>query len=242
MSMTVSIAAKRIDPKLTRDQWERIALELFRGVYDGQMSRILKTLVRDARPETVAAILAQQYYIEPAIIKGAVQKFYDDLAFSGGQSALDDYSFTADWEPIADELFKMSRARAGWFARAMTETSQRQTQLVVRDWLQEDGGTVRQLRERLEPVWIGPRPDAAATTETTYIFAESRRVSWEAAGVWGYGINTRNDDRVRLTHATAAAQGPYPMSDREHYPPVFGDVNCRCTPFPVRENPNPNMR
>ena len=238
MSMTVVLTTKRISPKLTYDEWLVMALEIFQGVYDGQMSRIMKTLRRDAARETIEAILAYQYYIEPALVKASVQKFYDDMALAGGQDALDDYDLTADWNDVQEGLFVMSRARSGWFARAMTETSQRQTQLIVRDWLQTEGSTVGQLREQVAQVWKGPRPDAAATTETTYVFAESRRVSWEAAGVWGYGINTRNDDRVRDTHREAAANGPYPLSDREHYPPVYGDVNCRCTPYPVRENPN----
>ena len=236
--MSIVLATKRTDPKLTYDQWLQLALEIFRGVYDGQMARVMKTLARDADPATVAAIMARQYYIEPSLVKATVQKFYDDMALSGGQAALDDYDLTADWDDVQEGLFTMSRARSGWFARAMTETSQRQTQLIVRDWLQTEGSTVRQLREQVTQVWKGPRPNAAATTETTYVFAESRRVAWQASGVWGYGINTRNDDRVRDTHKEAAAQGPYPLSDREHYPPVYGDVNCRCTPYPVRENPN----
>lgn len=230
-------SVKRINPKLTREQWERIALELFMGVYDGQMGRVMKTLARDASPQTIAAVLSAQFDKEPPLVQDAVRKFYDDMAISGGQSEFYDFEFDVDWEPIKDELFTLSRARSHWFAAAMTETSQEQTQEVIAKWLQTEGSTVAELRESVRGVWIGPRPDAAATTETTYMFSESRFVSWEASGVWGYGINTRNDDRVRDTHAQAAAQGPYPLSDRDHRPPVFDDVNCRCTPYPVRVNP-----
>lgn len=235
--MRTTLTVKRIDPRLTRDQWERLAIKLFQGVYEGQMSRILKAIQR-AAPETIEAVMAQQYYIEPAVIKAAVQKFYDDVAFSGGEAALLDYEIYADWDTVQESLFRLSRARSGWFARAMTETSQRQTQLVVRDWLTTPAATVRDLREQVAAVWTGPRPSVAATTETTYMFSESRFVTWDQAGVWGYGINTRNDSRVRASHERAALDGPYPLSDTEHRPPIFGDPNCRCTPYPVMENPN----
>jgi hypothetical protein len=236
--MITTLTTKRIDPKLTREQWEEVAIKIFQGVYEGQMSRILKAINR-AAPDTIEAILSKQFYVEPTLIKAMVQRFYDDLAFSSGEAALYDYNIVADWDVVGDALFRLSRARAGWFARGMTETSQRQTQLVVRDWL--SGGeatTVRDLREAVSKVWTGPRPDAAATTETTYVYSESQFTAWQAAGdIWGYGINTRNDDRVRASHEAAALNGPYPLSDTEHRPPVYGDINCRCTPYPVRENP-----
>lgn len=236
MSMTI-LTVKRIDPSLPRLEWERIALELFKGVYMGQMSRIMNAIQR-ADPATVAAMLSEAFYLEPTLIETATRKFYDDMAYSGGQDALDDFDLTADHDEIRDSLTALSRARGGWFAKAMTETSIEQTHEKVSKWLDTEGGTVADLREEVAKVWTGPRPAAAATTETTFMFSESRFVSWEASGVWGYGVNTMNDDRVRDTHKDAAKNGPYPLSDRDHRPPVYGDVNCRCTAYPVREAPN----
>ena len=117
--MSTVLATKRTGPK-TYDDWFVIALEIFQGVYDGQMSRILKTLRRDAARETIAAIFARQYYIEPALIKASIQKLYDEMSLNGGQYALEDYDLTANWDDVQEGLFVMSRSRAGWFSRAIS--------------------------------------------------------------------------------------------------------------------------
>lgn len=218
------------------ERWERRAKPVFRTVYEGQMSRVSKAIGR-ASPETVQQFLAEQFRKEPALVKQAVILFYDNMARMVGEDALDDFALTASFDEINEALFRLSNERAGLFARAMTETSVRQSQVIVQDWLQTEGSTVGQLRARMRGVWTGPRPDVAATTETTFMASESKAVAWEAADVWGYNVHTMNDDLVRESHDEVADNGPYPMSDTQHRPPINGDPNCRCFISPEREAP-----
>lgn len=219
-----------------RAAWERRATPVFRGVYDAQMRRLLNAISR-ATPETIVVLLSEQWSKEPAVVQAAVQAFYDEMALAVGGAAFADLPTPDDWQVIADSLFTASRRRAGAFAATMTETSMKQTQDVIAAWLDTPEATTGELRDMMRGVWTGPRPDAAAVTETTYMYSQSRHTAWQAAGFWGYSIVTMNDGHVRPSHEEAAKNGPYPFSDTTHQPPVNDDVNCRCVSVPVLENP-----
>lgn len=227
---------KKINPRRYVDVWEQQAMELFERVYMGQYKRIGNAIKR-AENNTLEQYLSQQWRAEPDLVKQAVKQFYDEMAFGSAEQAARMWELPVDWDKANELLFRVSAERAGWFSRAMTETSMRQSQAVVRDWLQTEGGTLGDLVKQMERVWTGPRPLAAAITETTNLVAQSNIAAYKAAGVWGYNVYTMNDDRVRPTHTEVAQNGPYPLEDTEHTPPLFGDINCRCVTAPVREQP-----
>jgi len=231
--------------KITRNELdviERQALDVFAQVYDGQRSRIANAIQR-ANPETIAqfeAAIGSQWREEPGLVEAAARQWYDDTARGVGLDTIQDYGMDLEWADVNDSMLDMSRARAGWFGRVMTETSMDQTQAVITKWLETEGVTIGELTEQMQGIWTGPRPDAAAITETTNIAAQSQVVAFNEAGWWGYNVHTMNDSLVRPSHTATAKGGPYPMSDTDHMPPINGDVNCRCFISPVMEDPSAN--
>jgi len=226
--------------KLTRSQLdtlERIAFDVFEQAYTGQYGRI-KNAIQRAAPDTLAAFDSSDIWeLEPELVEKAVRKWYEDNAVRIGRDTFDTIDLDTDWRDVNKTLLETSKARAGWFARAMTETSMEQSQEVITKWLDTEGGTIGDLVDSMQGVWTGPRPQTAALTETTNLVSQSETAVGIAAGYWGYGVVTRNDSSVRPAHAEAASNGPWPMSDTEHKPPVNGDYNCRCQMYLVREAP-----
>ena len=229
--------------KLTRnelDAIERVAVDVFASVYDGQRDRIANAIQR-ASPKTQAefeAAIGSMWREEPGLVEAAARAWYDDTARGVGIDTIRDYGMDVEWNDVSDAMLKMSGERAAWFSRAMTETSMDQTQDVITKWLKTEGSTIGELEEQMNSVWTGPRPATAAVTETTEIVAKSTAVTIIESGWWGYNLRTMNDNRVRPSHTEAAAGGPYPISDTDHQPPVNDDPGCRCIITPVMEDPN----
>ena len=228
-------AAKRIT-RSEIDVLEQLALEIFEAAYLGQYNRIGKAIQR-AKPETLQQFLDEQWEEEPELVERSVRKWYDDTAEDVGLDTIETYGLDVKWAEVNDSLLETSAARASWFSRAMTETSIEQTQEVIGKWLETEGQTLGMLEDTLKGVWTGPRPLAAAITETTNIVAQSEIAVGLAEGAWGYDVHTMNDDRVRPHHTATAKGGPYPISDTEHLPPIMDDINCRCFITLVMEQP-----
>ena len=220
-----------------RNKWEREALEVFRRVYLNQWNRT-RRVIRGAERAELRGLLEQFFQNDPVRVAGEAGPFFDDLMSEVSAAALREIGSSADPDPIMEAIIKLSDDTAAVFANTMTATSRRMTFSIIESWLLDEGATIGDLTRRLERIWTGPRPDAAATTESTRLVAESRRVAWEANGaIWGYEVRTKNDGRVRPTHKEIAENGPYPLSDTSHLPPLNGDVNCRCTIVAVLEPP-----
>ena len=220
-----------------RNKWEREALEVFRRVYLNQWNRT-RRVIRGTERAELRGLLEQFFQNDPTRVAADVGPFFDDLMSEVSAAALREIGSSADPDPIMEAIIKLSDDTAAIFANTMTATSRRMTFSIIESWLLDEGATIGDLTRRLERIWTGPRPDAAATTESTRLVAESRRVAWEANGqIWGYEVRTKNDGRVRPRHKEIAANGPYPLSDTSHLPPLNGDVNCRCTIVAVLEPP-----
>lgn len=220
-----------------RNKWEREALEVFRRAYLNQWNRTRRVIRQSERDELLQA-LEQLFSSEPQAVAREVRPFFDSLMTEVSAAALREVGASADPDPVIQAIINLSNDESLVFANRITETSRRMTYSIVESWLLDDGATIGQLTDRLSRIWTGPRPDAAATTESTRLVAESRRVAWDANGaIWGYEVRTKNDGRVRPTHKEVANNGPYPLSDTQHLPPINGDVNCRCTIVAVVEPP-----
>ena len=226
--------------KLTREEIdviEQLAFQIFDEAYQGQYRRI-KNAIKRAKPSTLQKFLTNpQWELEPDLVDRAVRKWYDDTVGDVGLDTIRTYGMDVQWKDVNEGLLKVSAKRAGWFAKAMTETSMEQTQEVIGKWLKEEGETIADLTDMLSTVWTGPRPRAAAVTETTNIVTESEIAIGIAEGYWGYDVHTSNDNRVRPSHTETAKNGPYPMKDTEHRPPINGDIVCRCIITLVMEAP-----
>ena len=220
-----------------RNKWEREALEVFRRVYLNQWNRT-RRVIRGSERAELRGLLEQFFQNDPTRVASDVGPFFDDLMSEVSAAALREIGSSADPDPIMEAIIKLSDDTAAIFANTMTATSRRMTFSIIESWLLDEDATIGDLTRRLERIWTGPRPDAAATTESTRLVAESRRVAWAANGaIWGYEVRTKNDGRVRPTHKEIAENGPYPPSDTSHLPPLNGDVNCRCTIVAVLEPP-----
>ena len=229
--------AKRLTPNEV-DVIEQLALEMFEEAYLGQYNRISKAIQR-AKPTTLARFEAAAIWDdEPELVTEAVQKWYDDNFVATGRDVFDSIDLDAEWADVNTALLDTSKARAGWFGNAMTETSLEQTQGVITKWLDTEGSTIGELASDMQSIWTGPRPQTAALTETTNLVSQSEVTVGIAAGYWGYEVVTRNDSSVRPTHEATATGGPYPMSDTAHMPPINDDYNCRCRLVLVRKDPN----
>lgn len=232
--------------RLTRNEVDTLvqqAVPVFEEAYLGQWRRIVNAINR-ASPRTQAQFdAAIRAFLrgegddsEPELVQRSVQGWYNRNFVEIGRDTFRDTGLDEiEWSDINDSLLETSRARAGWFSRAMTETSVEQTQDKIAKWLDTEGGTIGELQADMKSIWTGPRPDVAALTETTNLATQSQVTVGKAAGYWGYNVRTRNDSSVRPEHKQIADDGPYPFSDTEHMPPL--DYNCRCFITFVREEP-----
>ena len=225
-------------PASERDSWELRALKVFTRAYAEQQGRILPILLKADRDD-ILRLIGELFDGESDEVQAAVASFMDDLAEAVSAAAFVEAGVSADPDTVILAINQLVDETARIFATTMSENSRRLTFSIAESWLQTPGATVGDLRKRMRRVWKGPRPDAAATTETTRLVARTRLTSWQASGViWGYDVRTKNDDRVREDHRLIAAAGPYRLDDLRGMPPINGDINCRCVISPVVEDPN----
>ena len=232
-----------------RDDVEAQALDAMIELYGDQMARILAALGSVNLQTLTAAQLAALFADEPELTAAAYIEFWlpiaEALALAGvidlvgaGNPALNPAG-SALSDGVETLLERYMRLTGELFGEQISDNSRQLTFEVIQNWRVDEGATVADLRQSLRKVWEGPRPEFAATTETTRIVAESRGIAWREAEFWGFDIVTRGI-RTRETHQAVADAGPYPMSlwDEQHVPPLFGDVNCFCDVLPVVEDPN----
>lgn len=221
-----------IDPfkDAIRDDADADAVSVFIAAYQAQGERLEQALSELTDIEIGA--LEAFWIAEPANVRLAVSNFYNQTAQSiarAGIGRLGDIK--VDWSQINTAALRVARERVVWFAETMTKTSRGMSADVIRAWIAEPT-TFDELIERLRHVFEGSRPDVAATTEVTAIFAEAQIEAWAESGVVdGYNVVTANDERVRASHTEVAKNGPYPLTDTVHRPPL--DINCRCDVSPV---------
>jgi len=253
--MTTLTPTKQSQAEDERDDIERRALTFFRRLYREQGERTL-AVIDDADEAELERRIAELYTDEPARGANEFFRFWQPIAVAVGVSALLGLPGDAGGgglndagnglsDPFNDDLTRYLREMSRLFGDRYSQSSLEATFGVIQNW-RDEGGTVADLRRQLAPVWSGPRPNAAATTETTRIVNQTRVNAWSEVGVWGYRLQTAGDGvvsaggRVRDHHQERADNGPYPIGDPQGIAPVDGDVNCRCLNFPVVENPNAN--
>lgn len=162
----------------------------------------------------------------------AVLPFYDETTVQAAQAGLKQLPIGVDWEQVNEAVLRLAQREAARFAEQATSTSRTQTSQVIADWV-KTGGTMPELIDRVARVWEGPRPDVAATTETTRIFAQGNAAAWEASNVVeGATIKTANDERV-CPICGALADTDVPLDGE--LPPFHG--GCRCWIVPRVKKP-----
>lgn len=218
-------ATKRVDKEL--ENLIGRSASFFAVVYGDQKDRLAAWLHLHG-----AAGLDAFFGDDEQLVTKAVSPWFLHNLTATARQAFRALELTTDFVDVAAVIERLAEEMAADFAKEMTATSLLATEAKVAEWLAE-GGTIGDLIEQLTPIWEGPRPDAAAVTESTRLLSRGRVDSWRASGVVsGYQPRHRNDDRVRERHRQIAADGPYSLDDTEHLPP-YGDVNCRCWVVPV---------
>lgn len=137
-----------------------------------------------------------------------------------------------DYSQVNQAVLALAQREAARFADGATATSQAQTSQAIAEWI-ATGGTLPDLISQVRRTWEGARPDVAAVTELTRIYATGNAAAWEASGVvravtW----RTTNDALV------CPICGP--LADTEvdfdgELPPAH--PNCRCWISPVVKGP-----
>lgn len=220
-----------------RNKWEKESLKTFIDIYLRQWRRTQR-VINQAERDELRQLVADLYRGEPAAVRLEVQKLFDDIIEDVAIATLRELTGPPpDPDIFQDAMLQLAARNAALFSSQISENSLRLSYSVIDDWLQTPGSTVQDLTARMERIWRGPRPAAAATTETTRLLAETRIETFKQYGAWGFKVQTRNDDRVRPEHVQYAADGPYPLDRTDRLPP-FGDVNCRCTITAVMFDPN----
>lgn len=151
---------------------------------------------------------------------------FDDIAKAAAQEGLDYLPVTVDYSKVNLAVLKLAQERAKFFATQSIDTSRAALNAIVANWI-ETGGTMADLIDRVGEVWEGSRPDVAAATEVTDLFASGNLAAWrESDVVEGYSVNTAEDANVDEICIEISQGGMYPLDDEEHKPPFH--PNCRC--------------
>lgn len=185
---------------------------------DDELRAFLSNLFSDMRADEVDAVTQD------------VLPFYQDVIGAGADEGASLVP-SVDWDLVNQDVLQLARDRAQWFAENMVDASYSQLDSVVGDWI-ESGGTLQDLLDQVdESVWGGDRPDLAAITETTTLFAEGNLLAFRSSGVVdAYNVNTANDDKVCQVCLDASENGPYPIDDDEHKPAFHPGDRCWITP------------
>lgn len=211
-----------------RDRWEDDSLKTFISIYLRQWRRTRAAIV-DAERNEVRQLIGELYRGEPAAVRLEAQRLFDNMVEDIANHTITEVDATLEQpDDLTDTILRLSAENAVRFANQISENSLRLAYSVVDKWLETEGSTTGELYARMQRIWRGPRPKAAATTETTRLYNATRYETFKSMGVWGFRPQHRNDDRVRPSHRDYAAQGPYPL-DRVDMIPPYGDINCRCT-------------
>lgn len=124
------------------------------------------------------------------------------------------------------------------FSKTMSENSLKMVYSYIDVWLDTPSMTQADLFARMEMMWDG-RSKTAAVTEVTRMVNKTTALTFEEVGIERFGINTRNDNRVRPHHAEYAAEGErmggYPVTRTDRIPPFTEsrDIGCRCTIYAI---------
>lgn len=175
---------------------------------------------------------AQFWGDEPAKIAQDALPFYDETMAQAAQAGLDALPIGVDWGQVNQAVLQLAQQEAARFAQQATATSEGQVSQVVADWI-KTGGDMPDLISRVALVWEGPRPDVAAVSEVTRLYAQGNAAAWGVSNVVdGATIKTANDDRV-CPICGPLADTDVPLDGE--LPPFHG--GCRCWIVPRVKKP-----
>ena len=229
-----------------RNSIERDAITFFSALYSDQAELNAALFQGDSLDPEIRRLMLELYAGVPESAATEYVSYWSTVAVGVGNNAMLfsnlDHELGQDY---ARGLSGYLELMGDLFGDRYSTTSLENTFDTIERWRDTPGATMGDLRESLDTVWVGPRPDMAAVTETTRIVTESRALAWQDADTWGFNVRTAEDGRVsaggrvRDHHQDAADNGPYPWSAQNvTNTPPFGDVNCRCSISPVVRNPN----
>lgn len=211
-----------------RAKAEAEAKRKFKALY-GAHGRRIASAIRSGDGEPSAAF----WRGEPQHLEQDALAFYEETAAAAGRAGLDELPISVDWEQVNEAVAELARSEARRFAEQATDTSKARTSQVIADWV-ERGGTMDELISQVAGVWEGARPDVAAVTEVTRLYATGNATAWEASSavtamVW----RTAEDERV------CDVCGPLDDTEVEFggaLPPAH--PNCRCWVVPRVKGPS----
>jgi SPP1 gp7 family putative phage head morphogenesis protein len=149
----------------------------------------------------------------------------------GGVDALDPgMRVLVDFDHINTDALDFARRYRYDLIKGITETTRRQTQKAVSDWI-SSGAPLDALEAVLQKTFGSVRANMIAVTEVTRVFAEGNAAAWSSAGLvdkvrW----NTAKDDLVCPICQPRAGE-EYDLNDVTHRPPAH--IRCRCWLQPV---------
>ena len=155
------------------------------------------------------------------------------LGVEGGTLLLPSNAKTSvDYDYINSHVMEYAKNyRYNWI-RGINDTSRTATQKAIADWLQS-GAPLSALEAALEPIYGSKRAERIAITETTRIFAEGNRQSWESTGLVTREIWMTAQDDLVCPICGDLDGTEIGIGDIDSQPPAH--VNCRCWVQPVMD-------
>ena len=135
-----------------------------------------------------------------------------------------------DFELVHQEALALAQEYGGEWWEQFSSTTQRQLRSALSEHI-ATGGRLRDLEQKIAPLFGQARAKVIATTETTRLYAEGNRRAYASSGIvetveW----RTANDERVEGRCSALLGQR-YALGAEEFVPPLH--PSCRCWLAPV---------
>lgn len=141
-------------------------------------------------------------------------------------------AFNINLSTVDREVYDWAKSYTYEMVRGVNLTTRKELQKAISDWIKSDSNDINDLKRAIAPIFNENRASAIAITETTRAYTEGYVTAWKAAGnITMYEVYTAGDQDVDEECIAASVEGPYPLHDRIHRPPLH--IGCRCGIQPI---------
>lgn len=200
---------------------ERELRKLLEERLNGQLDKIVRLL---GNPPDITRLDSAFWDSEQGQMLAVVRPEIQKLAVEAAQYEMDTARLGVDWTLVAEEAVSFAERHSYDLVREINDTTREALQRHVPAYFQEQGRTLGDLRNDLEPFFGRTRAERIAVTEVTRAAAEGERAAVAVAERVGYHMvpiwHTNNDELVCEICA------PLDGTETTEMPPAH--PNCRC--------------
>ncbi len=220
-----------------RERWIDRLRAVMRVAFGEHGERIVAAIADAADVNEAKARLQELFFGEEGRLAAAVLPVMDDIAASAVQSGNAALAVVADWGGVNEDVLRLARENAQWWAAGAAHTSDKAIAQAIADWI-AIGGDMPSLIKRVMAIsdrWREERSDVGAITEVTRLYAKGNLLAWRRSGlVKAYRIETAADELV-CPYCRPRRGKQYNLDDDFNFPPFH--ARCRCWIVPVVKLP-----